>query len=92
MCVTTFMLSMQKGMRQQPRTQPKRQMPAQTAQVINALSDTVLEMEVGENYNSMHRFLPGGDGLLTMGTDRGDGFVTEDITCHGWRSDHLGMQ
>ena len=46
----------------------------------------------GENYNSMHRFLPGGDGLLTMGTDRGDGFVTEDITSHGWRSDHLGMQ
>ena len=44
--VTTFMLSMQKGMRQQPRTQPKRQMPAQTAQVINALSDTVLEVEV----------------------------------------------
>ena len=46
----------------------------------------------GENYNSMHRFLPGGDGLLTVLTDRGDGFVTEDITCHGWRSDHLGIK
>ena len=46
----------------------------------------------GENYNSMHRFLPGGDVRLTMRTDNVDGSVTEDITCHGWRCDHLGME
>ena len=46
----------------------------------------------GENYNSMHRFLPGSDVRLTMRTDNVDGSVTEDITCHGWRCDHLGME
>ena len=96
--MTTFMLSMQKGMRQQPRRQrppqstPRRLIPPQAAQVTISFSDTVLELEVGENYNSMHRFLPGGDVRLTMRTDNVDGSVTEDITCHGWRCDHLGME
>jgi len=43
----------------------------------------------GPGHHSTLRHSPGGDGLLTVGTDSGDGSVTEDITCHGWRCDHL---